>query len=629
MLDILRRGANTLWVKILLVVLVVSFAVWGIGDFTGGGADSVAKVGGEDISRARFEENVRKEIAKNPAIDPQLARYFVLQTMIRDSLINQFIDQLGLRLSDKVVVDSLHRYAAFYDETGAFDLTRFHTILNQNGLTEKMFLDMIEKEEIKKIVQEALVLLPPVSPTMVDYLFRYQYEKRQLDMLSIPHDHVKNVPEPTDADLVTLHEQQPEIFQAPEFRTIRYAYINCNTVEKKPASEDDIYAYYKEMRDGGAFVVPAKRVMKQALFASESEANEAYKALKEGKTFAAIGGVITDIESSAEGMINELRDVVHHTNIGQFSTPVKSPLGWHIIYIVGEKEASVKSYEEVKETLRPDVENNLACHGVNDKFATIEDAFAGGESMKQAVDDYNSTATYPLQIVEIGPISKQGKGSDGKEITGALPEYMALDGMPGKQHILLQTFALQPDDDPITYSPAEGVYVALELVNVVPKRVLALDELRGLAVKEWKKQQAAVMAKALADEAVKDISESGVALITIANRMGLKVQTTTMQRMDMALGNTNYSDALMQDIFDLQQGQVSKVHQDNQGNYNIAVVKRIIDANTLSESQQKQGKDQIAQSLVNQWQEIIFQLFLEAARAEFPVSVNESVMSSE
>jgi peptidyl-prolyl cis-trans isomerase D len=63
MLDAIRRGSTGWLAKILLAVLVFSFAIWGVADvFTGWGRGSIAKVGERDIRVEDFQRAFQNEL---------------------------------------------------------------------------------------------------------------------------------------------------------------------------------------------------------------------------------------------------------------------------------------------------------------------------------------------------------------------------------------------------------------------------------------------------------------------------------------------------------------------------------------------------------------------------------------
>ena len=95
MLEAIKRGSTGWVAKILLAVLVFSFAIWGVADvFTGWGRGSIAKVGDheirvEDFQRAfqnelrniqnRAGRRISTEDARAAGLDDRMSRYLAWQ----------------------------------------------------------------------------------------------------------------------------------------------------------------------------------------------------------------------------------------------------------------------------------------------------------------------------------------------------------------------------------------------------------------------------------------------------------------------------------------------------------------------------------------------------------------------
>ena len=64
MLDAMRRGALNWLSKILLALLVVAFAVWGVADvFRGYGRGTLARIGNTEISVDEYRQAYQEELA--------------------------------------------------------------------------------------------------------------------------------------------------------------------------------------------------------------------------------------------------------------------------------------------------------------------------------------------------------------------------------------------------------------------------------------------------------------------------------------------------------------------------------------------------------------------------------------
>lgn len=110
------RSASKSWVaSVIIGVLVLAFALWGVADiFRGGGDTVVATVGGTDISATDYDQQLRNQIRSLSAqtqnqITMEQARAIGLDRSVLDQVINRTaLDEeasnLGLTASQKAVV---------------------------------------------------------------------------------------------------------------------------------------------------------------------------------------------------------------------------------------------------------------------------------------------------------------------------------------------------------------------------------------------------------------------------------------------------------------------------------------------------------------------------------------------
>ena len=74
MMDRLREGVNSIAVKIILGLIILSFVFAGVGSYiTGGGNNAAAKVANTEIGRGEFEQAYQNERNR---MQSQLGDYF-------------------------------------------------------------------------------------------------------------------------------------------------------------------------------------------------------------------------------------------------------------------------------------------------------------------------------------------------------------------------------------------------------------------------------------------------------------------------------------------------------------------------------------------------------------------------
>ena len=147
MLDAMRRGAVNIFAKVLLGLLVIAFAFWGIPNvFRESGRGTLAKVGDTSISADEYRQAYQDEMS---SISRRLGRRLTaeqakmlgveqrtLSRLIGIAAIDQHARDLQLALSDKSIASIISDDPAFQDVNGKFSRDSFRAVLRQNGYTE-------------------------------------------------------------------------------------------------------------------------------------------------------------------------------------------------------------------------------------------------------------------------------------------------------------------------------------------------------------------------------------------------------------------------------------------------------------------------------------------------------------
>ena len=212
MLEFVRKAVKSWVAKILLGVLVASFAVFGIGDvFTSSLGSSVASVGNQKVSAERFLAAFNGEMRGasqrfGQPIDTQLARELgldqqVLSRMAAEATLDQTMEDLSISAPDSAVADAIIRDPSF-QAAGQFDDAQYKYLIAQNGFSIEGYEEQTRRALARNQLTAALVAGATAPAGAAEALFAYQREKRRIDyiMLSIT-DHAE---EPGQADEATL-----------------------------------------------------------------------------------------------------------------------------------------------------------------------------------------------------------------------------------------------------------------------------------------------------------------------------------------------------------------------------------------------------------------------------------------
>ena len=147
MLEALRRASQTWVAKALLIVLVGSFAVWGVSSsLVTGTASSVVTVGDVKVSPTDFRLAYERQVAMmsqrfGMRINAEQARAFgvenqVFAELVAGAALDQLSHDMNLGLSEGRLARLIADDPAFRGVNGQFDRTAFSAILRNAGLRE-------------------------------------------------------------------------------------------------------------------------------------------------------------------------------------------------------------------------------------------------------------------------------------------------------------------------------------------------------------------------------------------------------------------------------------------------------------------------------------------------------------
>src|SRR5580704_12591054 len=158
MLQTMRHLAQSWLFKGLMLLLVISFGIWGIGDMFRGNPlqRTVAKAGKVTITVQMLDRVFEQTLTRargmfGPDFNAQKAKQMGLYDQTLDKLIEradigQDVERLGIAMDTKQAVDTFAARPQFRDKDGKFNKDLFRQMIAQSGLGENGFIDEARKE---------------------------------------------------------------------------------------------------------------------------------------------------------------------------------------------------------------------------------------------------------------------------------------------------------------------------------------------------------------------------------------------------------------------------------------------------------------------------------------------------
>ncbi|MGE3306323.1 MAG: SurA N-terminal domain-containing protein, partial [Rhizobiaceae bacterium] len=219
MLDTLRRAAGTWVSKILLILLVLSFAVWGISGQmgTGAGGNTVVTAGGTTVSAVdyrlaydrqisilsqQFGRQITREQAIAFGIDEQ-----VLAQLVAGAVLDEQARLLGLGHSKDRLAELTRSDPAFAGADGKFDRQRFDYVLRQVGMSPEDYLRNRQQVAIRQQIVEAVSDGMKAPDAFLTAVALYRGEDRTVEYVALPKSMVEPVAEPAADALSAWFEE--------------------------------------------------------------------------------------------------------------------------------------------------------------------------------------------------------------------------------------------------------------------------------------------------------------------------------------------------------------------------------------------------------------------------------------
>ena len=502
MLESLRKGVQSVFIKALLAVLVLSFAAWGIGPiFRGGGSSAVAVIGDVEIGDSYFTRAYRREFqrvanALGGRLESQQAREMglvevTLQQIIGRTLLDLAASDLGLTAAKSDVQAIIGADPAFSNSSGRFDLAVYRQTLASNGFDPATYEAATVRDMTREQLVGAVTSGGAVPATLLDRLYSVREERRVAELLVIANDSITEVREPDEADLEVYHREHAPRFTAPEDRDLSFATITAEgLVSEISVSEEEIREVYDSRID--EFDTAERREVEQLLFQDKSRAEQAWRLLRDGRTVADVGKATQSLTASEpslgevtrNGLPAEVADKVFSLVTGAASEPLKSPFGWHVFRVIRISPRHTKTIEDVRASLSREIALERAADALFEFSNRIEDEFAGGASLAEAASRLGLTLT------RVAAIDRRGRDRSGRPVASvpALPEFLEV------------AFSTSADAEPALHEAESGAYFLLGVHGITPPSLRPLATVRDQVSAAWKADQRNTAAAKAAQE---------------------------------------------------------------------------------------------------------------------------------
>jgi peptidyl-prolyl cis-trans isomerase D len=622
MLEALRRGAQTRVAKLLFGLLVLSFGIWGVHDvFTGWGRGSIAKVGGTPISDEEFRRTYQNELDRfsqqaGKRITAEQGHAFgldrrVLSQLVAGAAVEAHAKQLGLALSDKTLVEGIQSDPDFQTD-GKFSRANFESLLQQIGMSEKGFLDLRRKDELRSSIIRSLVSAQTIPQPLSDLMHSYNQEKRVIEWVNIDPEAV-TVADPTEAKLKELYDKDKAKYMTPEYRKIQVLTLNVDDLKKQASVADDEIAKAYEATKA-TYDTPEERRIQQISFKDKATAEAALKALRDGtKSFGDVakdaGAKDTDVDlglTTKKALIDpKVADVAFSLEKDKYSDVVEGRFATVILRVTEIVPGVTRTLADVKDQVRDKLATEKAKTELQNKHDEIEDNRIAGKSLKDIADSMK------LTFKEIPATDATGLGFDGKPVLDT----------PDLRKVVSRAFAPDSSNDDAGIELGDGGFAWVNVISTDAPKQKPYDQVKD----QLKTDYLSAERHRLIDELAKKLAgrvnagEPMTAIEAEAKNAVAKTDPITRKTIPQSI-----SQGVVTQAFALAKGKAGYGPSPDNTTETVFKVADVIPAPAATLTESEELKQQLSRELANQ----TLTEYTEALKKRLGTSVNEAELKS-
>ena len=533
MITFIRRWSTSWPVLLLLGLVLVAFAITGIGDPFGGGGGpvgSVAKVGDKVVTEAdvlkAFDRLVRNARESNPGVSQtdfakQGAVLVAVDQLIGQTAVEALAAQAGVTASERAIGGVIAGIPAF-QSGGKFDEATYRRVIAGQQLTEAELHQGIAGDLVRK------QLLTPVTAALgVPSGMARPYAQMLVD---IHRGGVALVPvavtaPPTETEIAKFYADNKARFVIPERRAYRYATIDSAGITAAAAvTEAQIAAAYA--RDPAKYGAAATRSLEQVVVPDEAKAKAiATAAAAEGfakaaQRLAGFGAADIDLgeqsrEAFGKATSAAVADAAFAATVGGITAPIKTAYGWHVVRVAALGAAG-KTLAQARPAVEADLKNAAGTAALSDLVAAIDDGVEAGKSFADIATEQK------LTILSQTPVTKDGTAP------GVPP--LTTDAIA----IAAKAFRHEPGDGAAVEDLGAGKLIVIETMAVTPAAPQPIADVRAVVADGAARAKAMAAARGKADAVVAAVRK-GMAFDAALAAQGLApAQPLVGRRLDVA-----------------------------------------------------------------------------------------------
>lgn len=408
----------------ILALIAVPFAFFGITDYNFLNSGFAAKVGDDEISIFELENAYQNQLLQLtdygnlPPEYRQLIKEGVLNSLIRDRLVEQYVSSNGFRVGDNLVTEMIQE-APQFQEDGVFKKELYYSWLDETVQDAAVF-EARQRQGIRVgQLQRGVGATAFVTPAEYRRYINLIAEQRQVSLATFDVAALADTIVVRDEDIQALYDSRPNDFMSPE--SVDFGYLELRRdllAENAEISEEELQQYYQdstnrfqqdEQRQASHILITfdddeAAAEELASTLTARANAGEPFEDLarsysKDGGTAQQGGDLGTILQSQMPGAVG---DAIFSMEKGEILGPVRSVFGFHVVQLRDIVSGGPLPLDQV----RGELEQELRVRKGDEAFRNLERRIA--DALFDAQDMQSVAAAAGIEMQSATGFTRSG-----------------------------------------------------------------------------------------------------------------------------------------------------------------------------------------------------------------------------
>ena len=590
------RKASRSWVAAILIgLLVISFALFGINDvFRGAIGNDLAVVDGKPVTqqefRAEFDrvvkgaaEQAQREITTAEAREGGLDTR-TLDQLVADRVFGAYTERLGIVPTEEQLQTAIAGIERFQDpQTRQFSQAAYQQALQGLNMTPVEFESRVRIDLGRQMLLTAALAGMTTPKVLARQVLAYATERRDVTIIPVPATLVGGPTQPTDAQVQALYDESREALMQPETRDLTVVSAEVSGfLAGVTVDEAQIRAVFEQRKE--QLGTPARVSFVQIVAPDMAKAQAAAERLRRGEAAEAVaralglGEPLTYTDAPARDIrAGPVAGEVMEAGVGDVIA-IDGSLNKAAVRITGVRPAVAASFEEFAASARQQFRQQAGAQALTVATETYDAAIEEGASVADAARRAG------FNVTTLKGVTAQGVDPRTGQPLAALAEAGPA---------LAQAFGLAQGDATELAPAGADRYVALVVDSITPSAPPPLASIRAEVVQEWQRRDLAKRLEARGKELLEAAKKDGLEVAARAANLPVRTQPEPLQRGQGGQALTNA-------VFGAKAGEIVLAPVANGVEYAVIRVDKISrDDEAAAGDRLAQAGQQVQQSLQN------------------------------